>query len=170
MAEKNRLKDLAAAVGIGAAATWAGNAIFNSFYNNISYEYLGARFDFNGVYLGNIGVLIDLKIINKNNVNVGCTVRQLKGALYYGMDANNQPNKVATLDVPQAFIVPQNGENNFTINATANAQELIQDIINIFSSSNGMAVLSTPLVFKGTLYTNVVNVPLNFNIPITIGA
>ena len=153
-----------ALIGLGAftVASFAANTAINAAYNNISYEFVGAQFNFNQLMLGRVGVNVTFKI--KNGNAVGCTVTSIEGKVSYGN------LKLADVNAPLPIVVPANGEATGTVNLSLIAMTFINDIIQAFSNGSGVySTLVNVLKFKGLLKTNIINIPLEFNIPVTVG-
>ena len=153
-----------ALIGLGAATAGSvlAKGLVNAAYNNISYEFVEANFNFNQLIQGRLGVDIKIKIINHNSV--GATVTNVVGTVHYG------GIKVADVNTPLAITIPANGQGVGTINLSIQAMSLVNDVLAAFQpGSNLYTTLVNKLKFKGIIYTNVVNVPIEMNIPIVVG-
>lgn len=158
---KDTAKTALLLIGAGTAATILGNAVFNAAYNKISYEFVDAQFKFNQLPQGRVGVDVRIKI--KNGNSVGLTVGRVEGEVRYGN------LKVADVNAPLPIQIPGNGEATGTINLSIQAMSLVNDIIAAFQPGNSVYnTLVNKLKFKGIIYTNVVNIPIDINIPVVV--
>jgi len=149
-------------LGAGAAASMLGGAVFNAAYNKISYEFVDAQFKFNQLLQGRVGVDIRIKI--KNGNSVGVTVTHVEGEVKYGN------LKLSDVNLPLPIQIPANGETIGTINLSIQAMTFVSDIIAAFQpGSNVYNTLVNRLKFKGIIYTNIVNIPIDINIPVVVG-
>lgn len=159
---KKLLTNALIALGTFTVAGFAANTVINTVYNNISYEFVGAQFNFNQLVQGRVGVNVTFKI--KNGNSVGCIVTSIEGKVTYGN------LKLADVNAPLPIVVPANGEATGTVNLSLVAMTFINDIIQAFAGNTSIySTLVNVLKFKGLLKTNIVNIPLEFNIPVVVG-
>lgn len=159
---QNKIVKGLAIVGGATLAYHAGMAIADSAMNKVEYEMLGYRFDFNQVSRGRVGVEVDLAIDNGNPV--GLIVYNIIGKVRYG-DLH-----LTDLDLPAPLRVPPNARATTTVRFSVQAMTLINDILAAFQQAgNTYNTLVNRLYFEGVVYTNLINIPLEMEIPIAVG-
>lgn len=146
-------------VGAATVGSWLFNKAFNAAYNNVGFEYVSSNFDWSMITQGKVIVNVQIKVINNNAV--GLTVNRLEGKVSYGnLD-------LGTVNTPMPISIPARGQATANVSFTVNSMTLANDIVNAFSNNGNLySLLINRLNFKGTVYTNLVNVPLDMPIPI----
>jgi len=145
-------------IGIGAMAYWATKAAVNGAMSKVVFTPGQAEVD--TTLLTNGILRINWHVSVQNNNPIAVTVNQVAGRVYYG--SINIGN--VTISDPLQ-LVP--GEVKTTVlRFDVPATTVISDMFNSISQNGWFGSLVNVIRFKGTLYTSVINVPIDTTLSI----
>lgn len=139
-------------VGVGALAVMGANWLGKAAYNQIQIEPGKAHID--TTMLPQF-VRINWEMAITNNNPVGATVHNVVGEVFYG-DVS-----VGNVSVQTPVTLTPGQKKTFVVNFTINAVQLITDVIGSLANNGIFSTLVNKIRFKGTVYTNVINVPID---------
>lgn len=101
-------------------------------------------------YLG-----IEWSLFITNNNPVGIRIDNIVGEVFY------RDIKVANVSTGAPVALTPGERREVVVQLTINSVQLITDIVNNIAQYGVLGVLASSIRFKGTVYTNVLNVPLD---------
>lgn len=139
-------------VGVGALGIWGIAWLGKAAYNQIEVE--------PGKATVNTAMLPQFLRINwtmaiTNNNPVGATVYNVVGEVFYG------DISVANVSVNTPVTLTPGQKKEFVVHLTINSLQLVNDVISNLANNGIFSTLFNKIRFKGTVYTDVVNVPID---------
>jgi hypothetical protein len=144
-----------AAIGIGSLALMAAKFVGNAAYSNIKFESGAAQVNANFLGQGFLRVTWNVTLTNNNPITA--TVNSVVGSVKYGQ-LHVANVSIATPKTLHSG-VPTPLQLVFDIQAT----QFITDFVNSIANQ-GLGAFINVIKFQGTIYTSLVNVPVNTNI------
>lgn len=130
--------------------------IGNAAYNNIDYQIGRPSLDFATAPVGSVRVRLPLTITNSNPVTV--RLQDVRGTVSYGNIL------LANVDLGLGGVLATGQVQTFTLLLDIPAGQVINDIVRSFQQQGTYSTLINVLIFRGTIYTNLVNIPITTNI------
>jgi hypothetical protein len=142
-----------ALVGLGFIAFTLAKGVGNAAYQNIVFTPGNASFDSSQLVNNILRIRWNVTITNNNPINA--TLNDVKGTVFYGQIA------VGNVDILQPALLETGIPKSMVLIFDIHAQQLIQDVIASFGSQGAWGTLLNQIRFKGTIYTSLINIPID---------
>lgn len=147
-----------AAVGLGFIAFQILKGIGTGAVSNIQFAPGQATFDSTMLMQGILRIRWNVTITNNNPV--AATLFDVKGQVFYGNIM------VGNVDINQSVTLSPGQPKQVVLIFDIQAVQLVQDFILSIGQQGALNTILNVIKFKGTLYTSLVNIPINTNIQI----
>ena len=131
----------------------ASNVVLNNLrvdFNNVRMQWGG--WSDPGAFFASIQITVD------NGNPAGVTVNGFQGGLYYGI------YHLGNVSLPQIVTISPNNISSFEVVARVTLDRLPLEIAQLIQNQDYLEALR----LKGTLFTSLVNVPIDQNIPVLV--
>lgn len=147
-------------LGVLFLASKAADMALGAAYNKIDWELQRPEWDLSQMALQVLRVTLPIAVTNRNPIAV--TVRSIQGRVFYG------PTEIGQINTPYGVQLAPGMPQVLRLRLDVRVPSLVQDLVQAIQS-NAYNALVNRLRFEGTIYTDIVAVPISMNIPI-VGA